>query len=91
MRQALLIGLPLLLPTLVYALWFWAATARAPTPEAAPRLGDAPMVSLVATGLGLAMLALAAAVLFDGAPAGSTYVPPHMDNGRLVPGQSLPR
>ncbi|AVT75309.1 hypothetical protein KQX63_06100 [Rhodopseudomonas palustris] len=41
---------------------------------------------LVATALVLVILSLLLLVHYSGAPPGSTYVPAHMENGRLVPG-----
>ncbi|ACE99918.1 DUF6111 family protein [Rhodopseudomonas palustris] len=41
---------------------------------------------LVATALVLVIVSLLLLVHYSGAPPGSTYVPAHLENGRLVPG-----
>ncbi|NEW86704.1 MULTISPECIES: DUF6111 family protein [Rhodopseudomonas] len=41
---------------------------------------------LVASALVLVILSLLLLVHYSGAPPGSTYVPAHLENGRLVPG-----
>jgi hypothetical protein len=73
-----------LLPFVAYAVFVWATRAGVFDPEA----WTLPVVG---------WLALAAAVLmvgsfivmaqFGGAPPHSTYVPAHMEDGRLVPGR----
>ena len=42
--------------------------------------------ALTATALALAIVGLVLFADFTGAPPGSTYVPAHLENGRLVPG-----
>ncbi|MCD0420167.1 MAG: DUF6111 family protein [Rhodopseudomonas sp.] len=41
---------------------------------------------LTAAALVLVILSLLLLVQYSGAPPGSTYVPAHLENGRLVPG-----
>jgi hypothetical protein len=70
-----------LIPFVVYALWL---LARQVNPTAFAAWQDAPILilllaALVTTGIGLALVGH-----FGGAPAGSTYVPAHIENGKLV-------
>jgi hypothetical protein len=48
-----------------------------------------PLVWLVSAGLLLVAASLFAAALTGGFSTGSTYVPAHMENGRLVPGRTV--
>jgi hypothetical protein len=70
-------------PFVVYALFLYATRAGVLHPESWPPktlawLTVAAVVLMVAGFVVLAQL--------DYHPAGSTYVPPHMEDGRLVPG-----
>lgn len=74
-----------LVPFVVYALFLIATRAGVLTAAAWPFRTVA-----VLTAIALALL-LASFVLlahFSGASPGSTYVPAHMENGRLVPGET---
>jgi hypothetical protein len=93
LRIALLVLLPILTPTILYFLWFSHARRKAMaagTPEAAPKLGDAPWVYLAAFGVGFMVLVLGASVLFfqgNGQP-GDVYTPPRLIDGQVAPGHS---
>jgi hypothetical protein len=72
-------------PFVVYALYLWATSAG---------VFDASewtwRVLAWLTGIAFALM-IASFILiahFSGAPPGSTYVPAHMEDGRLVPGTS---
>jgi hypothetical protein len=80
-RQLFLI-LPLFLPTLLYAAY---AIARRRT--AAGWWHGAPWVGLVLGGAILMAAGLIAFLEEADAPAGSVYVPAHVDDGRVVPGR----
>ncbi|HTC18758.1 MAG TPA: DUF6111 family protein [Stellaceae bacterium] len=85
-RVALTILLPLLAPTALYFLWYYAFGRKAES-SAAHR----PWTWLVIAGL-----AAAAAVLFTvgidaGGDRGGLYVPPHVEGGAVVPGQVVPQ
>ncbi len=70
-------------PFALYGLFLW-ATREGVLDVAAwslPRLVWLTICALVLVILSFLMLAQ-----FGGAPPGSTYVPAHMENGRLVPG-----
>jgi hypothetical protein len=85
MIRAILIDILLFLtPFALYAAFLFATRAGVLHPESWPLrvliwLTLAAMALLVASSVYLA--------LRTGAPAGSDYVPPHMENGKLVPGQ----
>jgi hypothetical protein len=72
-----------LIPFAVYAAILMARQAGVLDPQSWPMrvIGRLAVVSLLLTIVSLLLLAH-----FSGAPPGSTYVPAHMENGRLVPG-----
>jgi hypothetical protein len=70
-------------PFIAYALFLWATRTGVLDLSAwsAPRL-----MWLTASALVLVIASFLALAEFTGAPPRSTYVPAHMENGRLVPG-----
>jgi len=70
-------------PFVAYALFLWATRAGVLDVSAwsLPRLAWLTIAALV-----LVIGSFLALAEFGGAPPGSTYVPAHMENGRLVPG-----
>ena len=86
MRQALSILLPLLAPTLLYLY----LKSRSGTP-ALVAARNAPRIWLAVAGTGLAALILSVIALTSGAPAGSDYRPPRMEDGKIVPGHLMPK
>jgi hypothetical protein len=70
-------------PFAAYALFLWATRAGVVDVSAwsLPRL-----IWLTVAAVALVIAGFVALVQFSGAPPGSTYVPAHMENGRLVPG-----
>ena len=87
MRFILTIVLPLLLPTAIYVLWA-TSFGRA---ELAGTDGwrNLPWAWLVVAGVALAVIVLFTAVETGGRRDGN-YVPPHLVNGRIVPGHFDP-
>ncbi len=88
MRQFLVVGVPVLLPLALYLVWFARATRAAQAGGLdAPKLGDVPWPWLVAIGVLLIVSAGTAYVVFggNGGPDGQ-YEPPHIIDGRIVPG-----
>ncbi len=81
--------LPLLAPTVVYLIWMTLRAMRAGKPE--PK-GWRSWPWIYLTGGGFALAAVVTVVLgFVTADAErGTYVPPHMDDGELVPGEFVP-
>ena len=84
--------LPLLLPTLGYLAWNWIQLRRTlagKRAEPPPSLAAMPWLILVGAGVSFLMVTLLALVLFGGGHSpGGTYVPPHMEDGKLIPGQT---
>lgn len=84
--------LPLVLPTVVYLLWLRLSRPSAGAGRAAA--GDdlrraVPWLWLALAGLALVAATLAALALTGGGSPGETYVPPHVEDGRVVPGRSV--
>jgi hypothetical protein len=73
----------LLAPFVAYALFLWATREGVLHPDDWPMsvLAGLTFVAIVLTAAGFFMVAE-----FSGAPKNSTYVPAHLENGRLVPG-----
>ena len=72
-----------LAPFVLYALFLWATRKGILHPDQW-RPGVLVLLSLFAmtlTAVGFALIAQ-----YGGAPAGSTYVPAHIEDGKLVPG-----
>ncbi len=84
--------LPLVLPALGYLAWNWLQLRRSLKEGRAsppPGFADMPWLILAGAGVSLAMLTLLALVLFeDGSSPGGTYIPPHIEDGKLIPGQT---
>jgi hypothetical protein len=72
-----------LLPFVAYAVFLWAMRSGVlvPTAWSSARLAALLIAALVLMLGGFVLLAQ-----FGGAPPGSTYVPAHVENGKLVPG-----
>jgi hypothetical protein len=81
-REFFTIIIPLLLPTVLYLAWRFAAGRGLSLP--------ASWLWLVVAGLALASLTLVAVNVDFGAPRGGVYVPPHVSNGQVVPGHVEP-
>jgi hypothetical protein len=86
MIRPILIELLLFLtPFAAYAFLLWARNHGVFDPESWPL----PTVAgLTITALLLMGASAIIAAQFSGAPPGSTYVPAHVENGRLVPGMN---
>jgi heme/copper-type cytochrome/quinol oxidase subunit 3 len=71
-------------PFVLYALFLAATRAGVLDPQSWP-----PKVLAILTAVALLLLLASFLWLaqYKGAPAGSDYVPPHMEDGKLVPGQ----
>ena len=84
--------LPLIIPALLYLVWNWLQLRRTMAgkrPEPPPSFAETPWLILAGAGVSLLMVTLLALALSgDGGVPGSTYVPPHMDDGKLIPGQT---
>jgi hypothetical protein len=76
--------LPLLLPLLVYSAYV--ALSRGWTPG---WLDQAPWVALTAGGVALLAVSLATWSLLSGSPPEEVYVPPHLEDGRVIPSTTV--
>lgn len=86
MRIFLTIVVPLLLPTLLYALFLY-LRRRAAGPQAeATSEPPWPWVWLSVAGAALAVLTFFAVAQLDGAPPGSHYEPARVIDGKIKPG-----
>jgi hypothetical protein len=87
-RELLTLFLPLVLPTLVYVVWLqatqWSQSNGPPTWRALP------WVWLGVTGVALAALVLFVVTVHFGTAQPGVYVPPHVENGQIVPGHIEP-
>ncbi len=88
-RAFLQIVLPLVLPTVLYLIWV--IFIRKPGPDGdgdVPHwLRHGPWLWLIAAGIALMAIVLAVAAWLTGGDPGGTYVPPRLENGRVVPGR----
>ena len=87
-RIFLTIVLPLLLPTALYMVWA-ASLGRAELAGAVGPWRSLPWTWLLVAGAVLVAIVLVVVVQFSGAREGS-YVPPHLENGSVVPGHVEP-
>ena len=97
LRVFFTIVLPLALPTALYVAWLWLGhwSPRGSPEESreseAIRWAALPWVWLVAAGAVLLALMLFVVTVHFGSPQPGTYVPPHVENGQIVPGHIEPK
>ena len=88
LRELLTLVVPLVLPTLLYLLWLrllrWTEGAGSVSSRGMP------WVWLAASGVVLAGLVLFVVTVHFGTATPGTYVPPHVEDGRIVPGRIDP-
>ena len=84
---------PFLLPATRYAAWVWyRARYVAAHGGEAPRIEKGPWPLLLFAGAILALIVLGTSAILQGdAPGDGVYVPPHVENGRVIPGHLEPR
>jgi hypothetical protein len=74
-------------PFVIYAAFLWATRAGVLDTQNWP-------LTRILTLAVIALLLMLGSFLyfahFSGAPVGSTYIPAHLENGKLVPGQARP-
>lgn len=84
--------IPFLLPTAVYAAWLWYRARYLETHEGnAPGLEKGAWPFTLFLGAVLVLIILAATALLGGGPANEHYVPPHLEDGKMIPGHLEPR
>ncbi len=76
-----------LLPFILYGGWLLLARRRACGHENDPTWRDAPLIWLTSAGMVLVLVGFVAAAIFDGSDRDCPYVPSHIVDGRIVPGQ----
>lgn len=88
LQEFLTLFVPLVLPTVLYLVWLravrWSNTAGAAWWRGVP------WVWLFAGGVALTALLLLVVTVHFGTSVPGTYVPPHVENGRIVPGHIAP-
>ena len=84
MRFLLSYLLPLLLPLAIYLLVVWATRGRSPG-----WVDETPWLVLLGAGVVLLALSLIGWSLLSGADPSAVYVPPHVEDGEVVPGQAV--
>jgi hypothetical protein len=88
LRELLTLVVPLLLPTLLYLLWLRAV--RWSEAGGAVAWQKLPWVWLAVTGVALTALVLFVVTVGFGTATPGIYVPPRVENGRIVPGHIEP-
>jgi Family of unknown function (DUF6111) len=84
-RAFLTIIVPLLLPTALYALWLASVGRTDPAVE----WRALPWIWLAGAGAVLTLIVFVTVVQTGGTREGS-YIPPHLQNGTIVPGRVVP-
>ena len=84
LRAWLQVLIPFLAPFVVYFVWRLLVTRERAFLERTP------WYALTVAGIVLAALSVASLAFVTGAPPEQVYVPPHMENGEVVPGRFLP-
>lgn len=80
--------LPLVLPTAIYLLWLRQERKRATAAgTAAPRWQEGPWFWLALAGIALSVAVFVVTAVFWGHGPGSSYTPPELKDGQVVPGQ----
>jgi len=91
-RILLQVVAPILLPSVLYALWMLAERRRLEAVGSAhpPYWAEAPWLWLLALGVFFAAIITVALALFGGESIVGEYVPPQIKNGQIVPGHVVP-
>lgn len=79
--------LPLVLPIAVYLVWTWISGKGERGEGDPPRWYEGPWFWLILAGFGLMVSVLAVTAILQGNDPSATYVPPHVEDGNVVPGQ----
>jgi hypothetical protein len=89
LRVFLTIVLPLLVPTAIYLLWMGIVGAMQ---EGSTISWTAlPWIWLAGAGVVLLVIVLFVVTVHFGAPQEGVYVPPHLEDGQIVPGHIEPK
>lgn len=83
---------PFLLPTIVYAAWLWFRARYVETHEGrAPGLEKGWLPLTLFLGAVLVLISLGATALLGGGATDTHYVPPYLEDGKMIPGHLEPR
>jgi hypothetical protein len=88
LREILTLVVPLLLPTVLYLVWIRAVRWSEAGGQAT--WSKLPWIWLAVTGVALTALVLFVVTVHFGIATPGIYVPPHFENGRIVPGHIDP-
>ena len=101
LRVFLTIVLPLVLPTVLYLVWVrlahWLPGGSSEGSQQESERGETmrwsalPWLWLATAGAVLLALMLFVVTVHFGSPQPGTYVPPHVENGQIVPGHIEPK
>ena len=84
--------IPFLMPAAAYVLWVWYRTRYvAAHGGQAPKLEQGPWPLLLFAGAVLAFMVLGTTAMLGGDDPIGTYVPPHVENGQVIPGHLEPK
>ncbi len=87
MRIFLTQVLPLLLPLAIYLIWLRRARRNAAATGAVmPAVRDAPWLWMVGAALAAVAAGTVLLALTTGEEPGGVYIPPHVEDGEIVPG-----
>jgi hypothetical protein len=87
-REILTLVVPLLLPTVLYLVWLRAA--RWPEAGGTVAWHRLPWVWLAVTGVALTAVVLFVVTVGFGTETSGIYVPPRVENGKIIPGHIEP-
>jgi nitric oxide reductase large subunit len=76
--------LPLIFPTAMYLVWVWFDQSR--TRGEARENSDMPWIWLISIGFALSAISLVFWGTTQGSDPSTTYMPPQLQDGKIVPG-----
>ena len=80
--------LPLALPVIVYLTWLIYAQRRSrKLGTSVDKVSDAPWFLIGSSGVAVLIAGMLALGLFSGDKTGGIYIPPHMEDGKIVKGR----
>jgi len=84
--------LPIALPSLLYFCWLiFVHKTDEDGPDKAAMVRQGPWFRLVLAGLALMIVGLVSAAITGGMSPDGTYQPPYAKDGKIVPGQMVPK
>jgi hypothetical protein len=77
--------LPLVLPLAIYTAWTWMVRGR--KDAFVQTMVNGPWFWLLVAGLCLMTVGLVLTAVLTGGEPGAVYIPPHLEDGHIVPGR----